>query len=717
MNLFSRFRRSDKALNSASSSADFAAQSRRSMRKIISLVVIAIFMFVAFFLYGLQSSVKAGEQLSAIKDVYFPVLEKIDATIVNIDRIEALMLQSVMSGEVEELGYTDAAYISTKNLLNNIRAIYPEQDEVIVTLQEQFEVYFSFAKNTTQMLLANRGKDELGQSVHMNRLLLELRRHLVAFRESSYRNFLSTLDESRNTSELNFYMSIGAGAINLLFMAILVFFIRLLNRQNNSVSHSLDQVATLLNNSGQGFFSFGADLKIVGEYSQACVELLGQVPTGRGADEVLFPFTSVSGISSRKLMRACIEDALQAKAPYLAAMYLELIPVEFIINRKTLKAQYIPIDSGFMVVLSNISAEVELRHNAELESKRMGMILAAVTDGTEFVANIEAFVKFSKAGPEPWLTQGLVNLYRAIHTFKGSFNQLRFTHVPAALHEVEAMLQDQSITQNLLGDDSENWLVSTVFATDWLALLNRDIAIVTSVLGDNYFSLGGAIPLQLEHARAFEQMANELLRTKEIKVGHEQLLKELSEVRYISLHKELSVFSKLLQQVAMQLEKELVPLEINGEDVHLDPDIYRQFLLTLGHVMRNAIDHGIEDPDSRYNKGKNEAGTIRCSTSLIANEFELIIQDDGAGINEAALRLHALEKLGMNVDNLTLVDLVFADGLSSRETATELSGRGIGMAAVRAEVLCLGGAVTVETVPEEGTRFIFRIPILKDIAA
>jgi two-component sensor histidine kinase len=687
------------------------------MRKIISLVLIAIFMFVAFFLYGLQSSVKAGEQLTAIKDVYFPVLEKIDATIVNIDRIEALMLQSVMSGEVEELGYTDAAYIHTKSLLKNIRAIYPEQDEVIVTLQGQFEVYFSFAKDTTQMLLANRGKDELGQSVHMNRLLLELRRHLVAFRESSYQNFLSTLDKSRKTSELNFYMGIGAGAINLMFLAILVFFIRLLNRQNNSVSHSLDQVATLLNNSGQGFFSFGADLKIVGEYSQACVELLGQVPTGRGADEVLFPFTSVSGISSRKLMRACIEDALQAKTPYLAAMYLELIPVEFIINRKTLKAQYIPIDSGFMVVLSNISAEVELRNNAELESKRMGMILAAVTDGTEFVANIEAFVKFSKAGPEPWLTQGLVNLYRAIHTFKGSFNQLRFTHVPAALHEVEAMLQDQSITQNLLGDDSENWLVSTVFATDWLALLNRDIAIVTSVLGDNYFSLGGVIPLQLEHARAFEQMANELLRTKEIKVGHEQLLKELSEVRYISLHKELSVFSKLLQQVAMQLEKELVPLEINGEDVHLDPDIYRQFLLALGHVMRNAIDHGIEDPDSRYNKGKNEAGTIRCSTSLIANEFELIIQDDGAGINEAALRLHALEKLGMNVDNLTLVDLVFADGLSSRETATELSGRGIGMAAVRAEVLCLGGAVTVETVPEEGTRFIFRIPILKDIAA
>ncbi len=475
-----------------------------------------------------------------------------------------------------------------------------------------------------------------------------------------------------------------------------------------------DGLATLLNNSGQGFFSFGADLKIVGEYSQACIHLLGQIPTGLDADSVLFPFTDDH--YNRKLMRSCIEDALQASSPDLARMFLDLIPTELIGNGKVLNAQYIPIKTGVMVVLTDVTAEVELKKSAELESKRMAMILAAVTDGPEFMATIDDFLSFCKAGPEPWLTQKVASLYRAIHTFKGSFNQFRFTHVPTELHQLEAFLQDLPILQNLLSDSSAGGILDIVFETNWKVLLNRDLGIVTSVLGDKYLRRTSIIPLPKENARAIEQMANELLDIKKVKFGHEILLKELSELRYISLHEELANFSKLVQQVAVKLEKELLPLEINGHDLRLDPDIYRQFLLTLGHVMRNAIDHGIEDPETRYEKGKNEAGTIHCTTQRIANEFELTIQDDGAGINETILRLHASKKLNINVDSLTLTDLIFADGFSSRETATEISGRGIGMAAVREEVERLGGSIAIETVIDQGTRFIFRIPILKNIA-
>ena len=732
-NFLSRFRRSKEVTEHSFSSADFTAQSRSSMRKITGLVVVAIVLFSVFFLYGLQSSVKSGEQLSDIKDVYFPVLEQIDATIVNIDRIEGHMIQAVMTGEAEVISNAREVYTLTSNILIHIGENYPEQREAIAALQNQFEGYFSFAEQTSQAILANGGKDEQGQSVQMNQLLQELRKQVVAFREISYQNFLSTLDESGHLSALNFYMSIGVGAINLMFMAILVYFIRLLNRQNHSVSDSLDQVATLLNNCGQGFFSFGTDLKVVGEYSQACVDMLGEIPTGQYADKLLFPFSNDSSkrklmrsciedaleanVNKRKLMRSLIEDAMQAEDPELVSMFLGLIPTELVGNGRVLKAQYIPIKTGFMVVLTDVTVEVELKKKAELESKQSAMILAAVTDGPEFLATIDDFITFCQTGAEPWLTEEVSTLYRTIHTFKGSFNQFRFTHVPTELHQIEAFLQGLPCLHDLLSDPSADGILSIVFSADWIDLLNRDLAVVTAALGDNYFSRGGFITLQIEHARAFEQLATDLLRNKEVKLEHEPLLQELSQVRSISLHKELRDYSKLLQQVALQLEKELTPLEVIGDDVRLDPDIYRQFLLTLGHVMRNAVDHGIEDPDSRYDKGKHEAGTIRCVTQQIDNKFELIIQDDGAGINEAALRLKASKTLSTDVENLSLADLVFADGVSSCEKASELSGRGVGMAAVRQEVMRLGGSVTVETAPEIGTRFIFTIPLLKDIAA
>ena len=712
MRIFTRFRATNKTVKAKLGPANFATQGKTSIVKIISLVGIAIVMFLIFFIYGLTSSIKIDQQLSSIKTLYFPVLEQIDATIVNIDRIEGFLVQAVMTGEVEELTKAREVFSRTLNILTQVRTLYPAQDEELKLLHYQFENYFTFADETTQTLLANAGNDALNQSVQMNQLLLKLRQHIGIFRASSYQNFLSTVDETHQTTTLNFYMSIGVGAINLLFITILVFFIHLLNKNNHAISNALEQTATLLNNSKQGFFTFGADMNVLGTYSQACVALLGTIPTGHNADDLLFPYSQNN--AKRKLMRTCIEDALQAKTSFLATMYLELIPTELRIDGKVLIAQYIPIQHGIMVVLSDISEQIDANKKTQEEKNSNAMILAAVTDGPDFIATVNEFIAFCKAGSEPWLRQEIADLYRAIHTFKGSLNQFRLTHVPAALHEIESFLNDLPFIHDLLGEEPSHEVTNTVFGGDWLDLLNKDLERVRAALGDDFFTRGGIIPLHLEEALLFEQLANQLLRTRYVELAHEPVLKTLADLCSTSLHTELAALNKLVQQVAGKLDKEVLPLEITGEDLRLDPKIYRQFFLSLGHVIRNAIDHGIEDPDTRYAKGKPDAGTIRCTSKNLINKFKLIIEDDGAGINEAALRLRAFNPLITDYVSPTLAELVFADGLSSRTTVSQTSGRGIGMAAVRAEVLRLGGTVNLTTDPDHGTQFIFHIPILKN---
>lgn len=712
MRIFTRFRATNKTVKAKLGPANFATQGKTSIVKIISLVGIAIVMFLIFFIYGLTSSIKIDQQLSSIKTLYFPVLEQIDATIVNIDRIEGFLVSAVMTGEVEELTKAREVFSRTLNILTQVRTLYPAQDEELKLLHYQFENYFTFADETTQTLLANAGNDALNQSVQMNQLLLKLRQHIGIFRASSYQNFLSTVDETHQTTTLNFYMSIGVGAINLLFITILVFFIHLLNKNNHAISNALEQTATLLNNSKQGFFTFGADMDVLGTYSQACVALLGTIPTGHNADDLLFPYSQNN--AKRKLMRTCIEDALQAKTSFLATMYLELIPTELKIDGKVLIAQYIPIQHGIMVVLSDISEQIDANKKTQEEKNSNAMILAAVTDGPDFIATVNEFIAFCKAGPEPWLRQEIADLYRAIHTFKGSLNQFRLTHVPAALHEIESFLNDLPFIHDLLSEESSHEVTDTVFGGDWLDLLNKDLERVRTALGDDFFTRGGIIPLHLEEALLFEQLANQLLRTRYVELAHEPVLKTLADLGATSLHTELAALNKLVQQVAGKLDKEVLPLEITGEDLRLDPKIYRQFFLSLGHVIRNAIDHGIEDPDTRYAKGKPDAGTIRCTSKNLINKFKLIIEDDGAGINEAALRLRAFNPLITDYVSPTLAELVFADGLSSRTTVSQTSGRGVGMAAVRAEVLRLGGTVNVTTDPDHRTQFIFHIPILKN---
>jgi len=153
-----------------------------------------------------------------------------------------------------------------------------------------------------------------------------------------------------------------------------------------------------------------------------------------------------------------------------------------------------------------------------------------------------------------------------------------------------------------------------------------------------------------------------------------------------------------------------VALEISGGDIGLDRTIVERVRDPLVHLVRNAIDHGIEDPATRIAGGKPAEGTVRLSAALHAGRVEVVVSDDGRGIDRAALRRRARER-GLELsDAEDAASIVFMPGISTAAAVTGRSGRGVGLDAVRTEIEAIRGTVSVASEPNAGTRFTLTLP-------
>ena len=151
--------------------------------------------------------------------------------------------------------------------------------------------------------------------------------------------------------------------------------------------------------------------------------------------------------------------------------------------------------------------------------------------------------------------------------------------------------------------------------------------------------------------------------------------------------------------------------------VETPPERWAPVFAALPHVVRNALDHGLEVPEERLQAGKTSCGRLTLSVAVEGNEVVLVIEDDGRGIDWDRIRLLADQRGLPATTEEDLVAALFSDGLTTRTEATELSGRGVGTAAVRQAIQGIGGEVRVESEPGRGTRFVFRAPRLGVLAA
>lgn len=188
------------------------------------------------------------------------------------------------------------------------------------------------------------------------------------------------------------------------------------------------------------------------------------------------------------------------------------------------------------------------------------------------------------------------------------------------------------------------------------------------------------------------------------------------DMRLVPLKKVVNKFPRLVRDLARTQEKE-IDFEMEGTDIELDRTILDEISDPLMHLLRNAVDHGIEPPAEREEAGKSSEGTIRLRGSRERDRVTITVEDDGGGIDPDGIRAKAVEKGIMTREEADELEdeeaqkLVFHAGFSTNEEVTDVSGRGVGMDVVQDTVSRLDGHIDIDSTPGEGTTFSLSLPV------
>ena len=181
-----------------------------------------------------------------------------------------------------------------------------------------------------------------------------------------------------------------------------------------------------------------------------------------------------------------------------------------------------------------------------------------------------------------------------------------------------------------------------------------------------------------------------------------------------------SSLPRLVRDLSRELDKQVL-VDFEGGDVELDREMVESIRDPLTHAIRNAVDHGFEPAAERRAAGKPDVGTLTIGASQAGNQIYLNVRDDGRGIDAEKVAAKALEKGLVDAKQLKAMstrekaNLVFLPGFSTAETVTAVSGRGVGMDVVRANIEKVGGGVELSSKPGEGTSLVMRLPLTLSI--
>lgn len=478
----------------------------------------------------------------------------------------------------------------------------------------------------------------------------------------------------------------------------------------------LVKVYSLLDNSGEGFLSFSRDFVIDSEYSSECISIFGKSIAGDNVLELLFA-------NKQDIINTFVKSIniiLETDDDYRKEILMSLLPSVLNIDTRFIKVKYRVLENfKIMLILTDITREIKLEEKIKEEQERLKLIVASFTNKDDFFDVIDDYRHFMGIGFKAILNNNtnsnerFAEIYRNVHTFKGIFSQFSFINIPKNLDLLETSLTELRLNVAQL----EVKIVNLFEKSGCNAALENDIKIIKDILGDNFAKSKSKLYLDEDKAIKLKNAANVILEHNELIIDSTvyEAIDIIKTLHYKNIKEMLDSYPDYALNLSQRLGKNIYNFKIEGCDVNVDPNKYSAFTKSLIHVFRNAIDHGLESPDERIEVNKDEVGRISCSINYINTKLSVIIEDDGKGIDLDKLKFKAVEKGIISMEKIEfltkneLINLIFADNLSTRETISDISGRGYGLSAVMSEINKLNGTINVDSTLGVGTKFIFTL--------
>jgi two-component system chemotaxis sensor kinase CheA len=469
----------------------------------------------------------------------------------------------------------------------------------------------------------------------------------------------------------------------------------------------------LLNNIDQGVLSFDLDLNIEKGYSKKTLSFFKKEElNSKKIDELLFKDLK----HEKKIFNKAINMLKSNHEPSYVQMCLSILPKEIFLDGKYIKLEYKALPKKkFILILEDITETKELEQKISMQQQTQKMIVAIASNRDEFLELKKDFEDFVQ-NVEFSLKSNNDNMIflRHLHTFKGLFAQKELNFIVETIHALETKIKDIEVTD----DESRKKVINTVKEADLLSNLDKDLQGATQILGKEYFenttrnfkanaikNIEKKIKLILEH--------NIMIDPKIL----QNILDDILSLNLTPLYTQFISYPSLVAKTADNLGKKIYPMKIKGDHTILVPAEFKNFTKTLIHIYRNCVDHGIEDPDTRDIFYKDEYGTIETNFFIYEKKLIIEISDDGSGINinkviDKALKSNAVtkEKIEELSENEKLM-LIFHDRVSTRDEVSHISGRGVGLSAVKEELEKLNGRIEIENQPVQGVMFRFIIPL------